>query len=477
MKTLFRFLFCMAFISLLFSCEKSDPFGDELSGVDLKSAANCGEVIVVDPSGGDDTQALIDAFEEAKASGPGATVQLTEGTYTIGMIEVLDFNGCFTGAGKGKTIITNLPDLPCENAWLANVIPSLLKFVGGDIKICDMTIKFKDGNPCLPGVMNDEIYGDLAAGLILADYSGTYVPDNRYIKGVLENVELIAGIDGGSGVYGTSGNVVMLLYCGSDKWFPYDFFPISIGNISVSNCYFKDGMAGPDIWAFDEKSVVDIKNNVVEGGLCPVYLGCLMGSRVTFSNNEVKNLHEGSWYSVWIDAYDSYPFLPAKETSYTLAGNKIEVPEGTIGLMIRDHFRAIDPNALPQLFDVRGNIFESETGGISVMSMNNKNAKIQNNKFLGAGAVGVMIDGEEATGTYSEMNQVIGNNYFGATYTDVAVYLGPFSKNCKVVGVKSDLVVDEGVNNSIIGTKANKKGIQSDHFMAQKGKPFHPKMK
>jgi hypothetical protein len=143
-----------------------------------------------------------------------------------------------------------------------------------------------------------------------------------------------------------------------------------------------------------------------------------------------------------------------------------------------DFFRTVDPDGvLPQLYDVKDNVFNNAEGGIAIQSLNNKNAKIWNNKFLGNGAVGVMIDGDEPSGTYAENNQLIGNNYFGATYTDAAVYLGPFSKNCKVVGVKSDLVVDEGVNNAVIGTKANKKGQQSVQFMSQKGKPFHPKMK
>ena len=76
-----------------------------------------GLLLQVNPSGGDDTQALIDAFDAAKAAGPGSTVKLAKGEFTIGMIEVRDFDGYFRGAGKGKTIITNLPQLPCEECW------------------------------------------------------------------------------------------------------------------------------------------------------------------------------------------------------------------------------------------------------------------------------------------------------------------------------------------------------------------------
>ena len=38
MKTLVKLLFCMACISLLYTCQKSDEFSDELSGNELKSA-------------------------------------------------------------------------------------------------------------------------------------------------------------------------------------------------------------------------------------------------------------------------------------------------------------------------------------------------------------------------------------------------------------------------------------------------------
>lgn len=463
MKSLTKLFFMMACLSLLFSCEKTDEFSEELSGNDLKSGIKkCGEVIVVNPSGGDDTQALKDAFEEAKQSGPGATVQLLKGTYTIGMIEVHDFNGCFMGAGKGKTIITNKMELPCEEVWEQNALPALLKFIGGDINILNMTFQFQDGDPCLPGYWNDILYGDLACGLVLADYGGTYVPDKRYIKSKVDNVDFIAGNDGGHGVYGTIGNVAMLIYCGNDKVFADDFMPLSTGNISITNGNFKDGLTGPDFWAFDEKSVLKAERNVISGGSQQIFMGSLMGPDVTVKNNTFKN---GTWIDLYINGADwgYYPgILPLKESRFTISGNKFESPKGIISIYMSDFFRTADPaGVFPQLYDVKDNVFNNEEGGIAIQCEITKNTKIWNNKFLGTGATGVFINGDEPTGTYAEKNQVIGNNYFGAAYTDAAVYLGPYSKNCKVVGVKSDQVVDMGVNNSVIGTKANKKGVHS----------------
>jgi hypothetical protein len=77
---------------------------------------------------------------------------------------------------------------------------------------------------------------------------------------------------------------------------------------------------------------------------------------------------------------------------------------------------------------------------------------------MGTGTVGVMLDGNADTDTWAENNKIMANNFLKANYTDAAVHLGPNTMNNKVVGVASDKVVDEGVNNTVIGVKAQKKG-------------------
>lgn len=72
--------------------------------------------------------------------------------------------------------------------------------------------------------------------------------------------------------------------------------------------------------------------------------------------------------------------------------------------------------------------------------------------------MGVSVEGDETSLTYAENIKVMNNNFMKASYTDAAVSLGPYTRNCTVVGVASDLVVDLGVNNKIIGVKAQKKG-------------------
>jgi hypothetical protein len=460
MKTIFKFLFLAACIPLLSACGKSDLITNDLSGNDLKKASShCVEIVVV-PEDGHDTQNLMAAFEEAKSLGPGTTIRLTEGTYTIGMIEVHDFDGVLTGAGQGKTIITNLPDLPCEEYWEANQLPALLTFLGGNTIISSLTFQISDGEPCARGTLQDQMYGDLGSILVMADYSDLFVPENRFFKGVLDKVDFIAGNDGGYGTFGTQGNVAMHVYIGTPIWFPGDYFPLSSGEITMKKCMFKDGLTGPDIWGLDEKSIIRLEGNILKGGLYNIFIGGCAGVSGWITGN---HFYDGMVFDLNIDAGDAgyYPdLLPAFETNYYISGNIFESLSGVMSLYLTDNYRLKDPdNVAPQRYDVKGNVFNTSEGGMPVTMVNTVNAKIWNNQFSGTGTVGVMLTGDEATGTFAESNQLTGNNFLGATYAEATVYLGPVTRNNKVVGVGSDKVVDEGTGNLIIGTKANKQGI------------------
>ncbi len=62
--TLLMLLLCM--------CRKDKGLCELTAAPDLKIAYSSGAVFTVNPSGGDDTRALTDAFEDAKAAGPGS---------------------------------------------------------------------------------------------------------------------------------------------------------------------------------------------------------------------------------------------------------------------------------------------------------------------------------------------------------------------------------------------------------------------
>jgi hypothetical protein len=73
-----------------------------------------GAVFVVEPSGGDDTDALQAAFDAALAAGPGSVVELAEGDFNIHEpIVVYNWSGTVRGAGKDRTILhTNADPFP-----------------------------------------------------------------------------------------------------------------------------------------------------------------------------------------------------------------------------------------------------------------------------------------------------------------------------------------------------------------------------
>lgn len=337
-----------------------------------------------------------------------------------------------------------------------------MRFVGGNVTVADLTFHLNDGNPCAEGVLSPQFYDELGSILVLTDYSGTYIPANRYIKGVIDNVDFIGGNDGGAGVYGTPGNVGMELYIGADWIYFQDFMPLSDMDISLTRCYFELGLVGPDFWGLSENSSAYIASNVMNNNmLAGAFLGFCLGSNCVVENNRFQNT--ATFADLYIDNNDMGYYttapLPVKRTNFIIKGNKFQSLPGAISMYLSDFsYGNYSENNFPQLFNIVGNSITTQEGGIAILGSNFVDAKIWNNRFSGPGAVGVSLDGTEATGTYAENNKIMGNNFLNATYTDGNVYLGPYTKNCMVVGVATDKVIDAGVNNTIIGVKAQKKG-------------------
>jgi hypothetical protein len=214
---------------------------------------------------------------------------------------------------------------------------------------------------------------------------------------------------------------------------------------------------GTWIWGFDKEAAAKIENNLFTGGAMQILMASCMGSDIKIRNNLFQ---KGSVYDLYIDNYN-WLFTPegsmTQSSHYSITGNNFQSPQGVISLGMNDARRPLFPNeGFPQLFDVMGNNFNTRDGGMAIQSLNNVGAKIWNNIFSGTGAMGVSIDGDATTGTYAENINLIGNSFIAATYADAGIYLGPYSRNCKVVGVNADRVVDNGVNNSIIGVRPHK---------------------
>jgi hypothetical protein len=464
MKKTINLLICVMML-LLYTCSKEEGFVPDQPGDDLMKAAR-GAIIYLSPSfDGDDTDELIAAFELAKTMGPGATVQLAPGMFTIGFVEIHDFNGNFKGSGKSRTTITNQVELPCGEAYEANVLASLMKFIGGKVRISDLTFEIKDGRPCAFSEINELYMGDLFSVLILADYTDNVFGENHTMNAVIENIDIIGGVDDGYGLWGTTHNTGLGVWCGPDFLWPDENNPQPFGNgeYAVSGSNFTFLIGGVEGFGLGHNAIMKVNNNRFDESLIQLYFTANMGCRVYAVNNcfytgMLMDIAMEDAYMDWV-----FPSLPPDyRTEYNVFGNVFHSPEGVTSLYLHDAMRIQTLNDdYAMMFNVRNNTFNTGEGGTAIVSANNLFTKIWNNRFNGAGVAGVSVDGDATTGIYAKNVDLIGNNFFRADYAQADVYLGPFTQNCKVVGVASDNVIDEGLNNKVIGVKAHKNGPHS----------------
>jgi hypothetical protein len=463
------YLFSSVLMLFLYTCTQDEGLVPDSSGdTDLKSAHSHGAVITVNPSGGDDTQVLIDAFEDAKAAGPGSVVSLAEGTFRIGFIEIRDFYGYFKGAGKSKTRVQNLDVMPsCSYFYENNMFPMLLSFVGGDVHVSRMTFATTDG----PVTPDDLYYGFLSVLVGFSDYSGLYMPVNKYIKATVEDVDFIGGNYGGTNsAFGTDHNVSMALFAGpkADVINLYSHI-----DITIKHCGFYHVATGPDAWGLDDNSTLVIEENISKNTFYNMFVAGYLGLKAYIRNNKFYEAPVGSILDNSV--YGIMPDIEMKQRpEFYISGNYFQGMAGMTTLTMIDTRRIQYPDeGLPQLFEVKGNFFDANGDANTILILNTVGSKIWNNKFSGNATFGVYIDGNAPAGIFAENLQLIGNSFLNGTYSDASVYLGPLSMNCKVVGVPTDQVVDLGKNNSIIGAKTHKSGVHSLHPMHNNFRNMH----
>lgn len=149
-----------------------------------------GMTFTVLPTGVDDTANLQCAFDEAVAVGPGATLQLIEGTYHTAQLVVEDFVGTFRGAGADHTVVQNLPNLdvtvvdflgqpPSADAtW-----PTLMAFIGGDFAINDMAIRAVGQQPTTGWTFFDLSLTELAHLIVILGPQADVLIDSVLVEG------------------------------------------------------------------------------------------------------------------------------------------------------------------------------------------------------------------------------------------------------------------------------------------------------
>jgi hypothetical protein len=447
---------------MFFACTQEDVQVAQLD--DELSCRPKGPVIKVYPTGVDDTENLVQAFANAKAAGPGAAVQLMEGEYFTSVVEVHNFVGTFKGAGKNNTFITALPDLPCAQYFNSNTVSSLFKFIAGDISLSDMTITIPDGFACADE--QEPIYGrDLYAIVTFADWSGVYMPDNRYIKAKVKNVNFYGGKDDGSGgsYWQMEWNTALGIWYGADVWWTADA-PRTNANLLVEGCYFDFLADGFEALGMDGGKVYTAYNTFKDC-LWPVYFADNINTSIEVLNSTFIN---STGYDIIIDEIDwglfSYT-TPTSRAKYNIASNTFSSYDGIVNVQINDYRHIQYPDeGFPLLSIVKNNKFKLGAGSVGVMCPSSHDAQVRNNQFMGHGEAGVVLDrvdkdffGIILLGDYLENALILGNNFSNATFDQAAVVLTEYTKNCTVIGGGlKDNVINEGENNRIVNASLKK---------------------
>lgn len=470
MKTLKRLFLLIAATGLLFSCSKYDQKDFDMSGFsgeDHKGHPLMHEgFFIVKPNGVDDTETLREAFADALNYGPGAVVQLVAGEYHLNFIEIHEFNGKFQGAGKGKTIITTIDDLDVDALISENLNTVLIRFVGGDVHMGDMTIKTP------PGALStgSESRIDGLVGFSAYTYQ-TYEnrSGNEYINALINNVDFTGHWDNcGYGLKAEFGCRSGVKVSGG--------YPLSNTNITITNCLFKDFLySGALIWHIkDGKINVGTKNNgnvfnnikAAHTGSSVGYgsLGIWMNVNVeisivdnTFQLDYDRNFGIDLWRAPYPAFLEQVP--QTKATICNIEKNVFNITGGAGGIKMNDRRRYFAPTEAPMLVQVKNNLFNMSNGaysGIECVCMSG--SVIRNNRFTGSGSYGVWIytDGFINEVNFNENGLMLGNNFSNTTYSIATVLLNERSRNWKIVGANlGENIIDNGENNIIISMNIN----------------------
>jgi hypothetical protein len=454
-------------VCLLLSCSKDErnSLSQGFIPAGQTFAVNNTAVFTVPPSGGDDTDELLQAFAEAQAAGPGSVVQLVEGTYIISSVEINDFVGSFKGKGKEKTIVLAAPDLPCKESFDyatgKNTFSHLLKFVGGDVVISDMTLKIPEGFACA----TETDYGgrDLMTILTLADYSDGYRPETYYIKALVENVKFIGGSDDGSGAAGQY-NTSIGVWAAGDWWYYLEGkdYPFSKMNITIRNSEFDNLLGACEVANMGSEGVSDFSNNYCHDLMMGFFSGFNYGANLSFKNNKFVN---NTWIDLWLDDDDwgtSMYFERTKRTLYEVSGNTFSPANGGIAISLLDWKITVYPemNLPPMLLNISNNLFNLKPDCIGILAQNNKDATIRNNRFTGSCNTGILVEGipitdwsgAEHPAVFANNILMLGNNMSGLNSSVANILMAETTENCTVVGgSNSGTVINNGVDNKVTG--------------------------
>ena len=406
----------------------------------------------VHPSGGNDTHNLQKAFNAAVKTGPGGTVQLTAGHFTINDILVTSFQGTFRGAGKGRTVIDCPPG--GVNARTVDIPPFgpttsafLLGFQDSAVTVSDLSFDITPTAPAVPwGSDNSDALS--AVVWLIGDTSG-----------VFDRVGFAGGPGDQNGFFGS--NTDQAVYVVPDATNAGGVYAAEGCTFATSEGYVPFLLSGARI---------DVQGNTFasEGVACGLF--DLSASHATVADNRFQNgnpIGNPTFYSagMTIEQDSGLGLAPSR---YLVSQNSFRVgppadavdlfdfgPANGEGQLIKavvcDNSVMLRGSLDLSFFQNAGGIGEYDAQSVSVLA----------NRFAGTGAaaiyLGTSYTGDDAANSVSGW-KIIGNDVRGVTAVPQSaggpgapIWLGPGTSHCLVVGgPPPTYVLNQGADNTLI---------------------------
>jgi hypothetical protein len=391
----------------------------------------------VEPSNGDDTEAIQAAFDAAKAAGPGSTVELAPGQFYTNAIFVDNFYGIFKGAGKDLTKINVLKgkDPDAEGVVGPNG-PYLFTFVGGDVCISDLSFDITPNMPAEPWEDPDYPSYDLIALILITGE----------INSRIENIKC-TGHDGTliNPFSGKSFNVRV----GVEINF-------GTGEHIITKCNFNSLWGGISAFVLTN-SKMKIKSNTIEGGTFGIINMDNSNSEFEISRNYLETTF---LYAIW--AWQVGLLTPSLSPSkWLISHNTLSVSIFADGIGLMDDTSTKSIEAVVSHNKI--SLDNTEWGGIWTSGL--QDAFICNNIICGIGAYGIGC-------AFPYNNLMLGNNVQNVDASWAPIFLYRASE-CVIVGgsTKTNVADIAGYNNIIVGMnnmQGNSPGQEIQEAMEQK---------
>ncbi|MDB4584880.1 hypothetical protein N9164_17150, partial [Draconibacterium sp.] len=359
------------------------------------------------------------------------------------------FCGVLKGAGKGKTVVTSIEQPNFDDVVSQNLYPVLLKFVGGDVCVKNITF--------LNNAENTYWFEGFVG---FFGWSQVYEPENWYINVVIDNIEMISesrkvgyGVMTGSDSKGMPGGVpfcnidiaVTNSYFAECNWYGLLIMQLAEGNVKVGSKNSGNTFVNTNAWSYGNLGFYHFVNTKVS----------VVGNHFESNNGRSGGIDLAN--GAYLSFNQGYPQEYA--TVVTIEHNTFDVSDYQFVFLIGDNWRWDYPDDEPMLVQLKSNKITSNNISWQIIRFGSvSEAVVRNNKFSGGGEIGLYA--YTLYDVFSENCLMLGNNFTNASYNRATIELDEGTRNWTIVGgnIGQD-VIDNGENNLISGFNNNTSDI------------------